>query len=104
MNATKSRKPVKPVSGSCWWAVQPTDTHPGILVIETDRTREAYAVLEHVDGLVLLGWNLKKADGTNYDIPADLSSCDCADATYQPNRPGGCKHRKALAAALKALA
>jgi hypothetical protein len=31
-------------------------------------------------------------------------TCDCPDATYQPERPGGCKHVKALRAALAALA
>src|SRR5262245_29252591 len=32
-----------------------------------------------------------------YDLPADLSSCDCPDHEFRP-RPEGCKHRRALAA------
>jgi hypothetical protein len=46
----------------------------------------------------------RKTDGTAYDLPADLSGCDCPDATYHPERPGGCRHQRALAAGLKALA
>jgi hypothetical protein len=80
--------------------VQPTDSHPGCLVVNDT----AYLVIALHDGRGLLGYQLKKADGTHYDLPADLSGCDCPDATYHPERPGGCKHRKALAAALKALA
>jgi uncharacterized Zn finger protein len=38
-----------------------------------------------------------------YDLPADLSGCDCPDATYHPERPGGCKHGAALRAALATL-
>src|SRR6266498_1992328 len=38
MNGTKSRKSVKPASGSCRWAVQPTETHPGVLVINGQPT------------------------------------------------------------------
>jgi hypothetical protein len=30
--------------------------------------------------------------------------CDCPDHTFHPERPGGCKHMRALAAALAALA
>jgi hypothetical protein len=52
-----------------------------------------------------VGYRLKKATGEVYDLAADLSSRDCPDQTFHPERPdGGCKHRKALAAALKALA
>jgi hypothetical protein len=41
---------------------------------------------------------VKDATGSAYDLPADLSTCDCPDATYRV-RPGGCRH----AAALRAL-
>jgi hypothetical protein len=86
-------------------------THPGCLVITTvdGRTGKpratAYLVSPVLDYGRLAGWTLKKADGKVYDLPADLSSCDCPDGTYHPERPGGgCKHRKALAKALQALA
>jgi len=35
------------------------------------------------------------ADGKVYDLTADLTSCDCPDATYRI-RPGGCKHATGL--------
>jgi hypothetical protein len=48
----------------------------------------------------VLGYQLRKPEGKVYD----LSSCDCPDAEFHPERPGGgCKHRKALRAALRAL-
>jgi hypothetical protein len=39
-----------------------------------------------------------------YDLPRELSGCDCPGHTFHPERPGGCKHRSALRAALAALA
>jgi hypothetical protein len=90
--------------------VQPTQAHPGCLIItSTDargkRTCNAYLVRVVIKYGRVIGYQLKKADGTVYDLAADLSSCDCRDATFHPERPdGGCKHRKALAAALKTLA
>jgi hypothetical protein len=50
-----------------------------------------------------VGYRLKKPTGEVYDLAADLSSCDCAHATFYPERPGGCKHRRALTAALASL-
>jgi hypothetical protein len=107
----KPRKPhvaTRPVCGRCRWAVQPTDSHPGCLVITSADARGkvtvsaslVYVVVEY--GRVL-GFQLKKATGEAYDLAADLSSCDCPDATFHPERPGGCKHQKALAAVLKAM-
>lgn len=40
-------------------------------------------------------WQLRKSDGTSYQLAADFSSCDCPDAVYAADRPGGCKHAKA---------
>ena len=99
-----------PVSGTFRWALQPTDSHPGCLVITTQGSRTdtpratAYLVSPVTDGGRLVGWTLKKAGGIVYDLAADLSSCDCPDGTYHPERPGGCKHQRALAKALQALA
>jgi hypothetical protein len=114
---TVTRKPrnfqpaTVPATGTIRWAVQPTETHPGCLVITTTDKRTglpkatAYLVNPVLDGGRLVGWTLRKTDGTAYDLPADLSACDCPDGTYHPERPeGGCKHRKALAKALTALA
>lgn len=43
-------------------------------------------------------WMLAKEDGQFYDIDlaAKHPACDCADATYRPARPGGCKHLRAM--------
>ena len=64
----------------------------------------AYEILPVYDGEALAGYRLLKADGAMYDLPGDLSGCDCPDATYHPERPGGCKHQQAMRAALAALA
>jgi hypothetical protein len=109
--ATLTRKPApatRAVHGGCRWVVQPTDTHPGCLVVTSAVARgrvarTAYLLYEVRDAGRLIGYRLRKEDGTTYDLPADLSSCDCPDGTYHPERPGGCKHRKAMAAALAAL-
>jgi hypothetical protein len=89
--------------------VQPIDSHPGCLVITSTDVRgkvttNAYLVHQLRDDGRLVGFRLEKADGTVYDLAADLSSCDCPDGTWHPERPeGGCKHQKALRAALIAL-
>jgi hypothetical protein len=114
--ATVSRPPrtfqpaTVPAAGTLRWALQPTETHPGCLVITTldKRTGKpvstAYLVSPVLDYGRLVGYRLKKADGKVYDLAADLSSCDCPDGTYHPERPGGCKHQRALGKALQALA
>src|SRR5262245_15397074 len=105
-NARKTARATRPAGGSCRWAVQPTsglNGHPGCLIIANGNGEEAYLVTENADGRLLLGWQLRKADGTTYDLPADLSGCDCPDHTYHPERPGGCKHIQALRAALARL-
>jgi hypothetical protein len=99
------------VHGGCRWAVQPGTgpaLHPGVLVITSTDARGqqnvgTFVVSEHRDGGLLTGYRLEKPDGTAYDLPADLSSCDCPDHCFHPERPGGCRHMRALAAALKAL-
>jgi hypothetical protein len=66
----------------------------------------AYEVLPLYDGEALAGYRLLKADGAMYDVGTagpDGWSCDCPDATFRPDRPVGCKHVKALRAALAAL-
>lgn len=102
-SVSKERRPVKAVHGCCRWAVQPTSTHPGCLVIND----VAYLVHENRHGALLLGYRLTKRDGTAYDLEADQDGnpvgCDCPDAVRR-ERPGGCKHRKSLVAALAALA
>ena len=57
-----------------------------------------YYLSWHATGFRLTGWDERHQAVTVYDLPSDLSSCDCPDATYNAERPGGCKHRKALLA------
>lgn len=51
-------------------------------------------------GALVRGWRLTQSDGTVYDLDAASWSCDCPDATYRPEREGGCKHASNLRAAL----
>lgn len=111
-----ARKPLTPATGSCRWAVQPGIGHfarPGCLVITSLRSdgksvTEAYIVTENLDGVCLVGYRLEKPDGTVYDLPADLSGCDCPDAVYrrsQAKEPElrACKHVRGLRKALADL-
>jgi hypothetical protein len=96
----KTRKPVKPVNG-CLRIVRP-------LGEVNDNTAEIaindkpYYLTRHDSGYRLTGFNQKKMEVTVYDLPLDLSACDCPDGTYRPERQGGCKHRAALSAMRKA--
>jgi hypothetical protein len=109
--ACRPYQATRPVTGCCRWAVQPgtgRNAHPGVLVVTTEDARGVanvgtFVVRELRDGGRLTGYRLEKPDGTAYDLPADLSSCDCPDATQHPERPGGCRHQKAMRAALAAL-
>ena len=100
-NPIKTRKATRPARGMCRWIARPNAHHEGgVLAINGT----AYEVLPVYDGAALAGYRLLKADGAMYDLPADLSGCDCPDHTFHPERPGGCKHMGAMRAALAALA
>jgi hypothetical protein len=110
--ARKIHVATRPATGSCRWAAQPglgRYPHPGVLVITTEDPKTglpvstAYTVRENRDGGRLAGYSLTKRDGKVYDLPAALSGCDCPDREFHPERPGGCRHMKALAAALRSL-
>ena len=103
-NPIKTRPATRPASGLCRWLTKPNAHHEGG-ALEINGT--AYEVLPLFDGAALVGYRLLKADGTMYDVGtagAHGWTCDCPDATYHPERPGGCKHVQALRAALAALA
>jgi hypothetical protein len=103
-NPIKTRKATRPVSGTCRWLTRPNANHEGG-VLEINGT--AYEILPLYDDDVRVGYRFLKADGTMYDVGSAEAhgwSCDCPDATYHPERPGGCKHTSALRAALAALA
>lgn len=109
-------RPLQPVAGSCKWLLRPIlpseDNQTGgngVLAITTDRGTSEYLFRFLTDWRYPagLGFELAKVGGSEaevYHLPSDLSSCDCADATFKPDRPGGCKHMKALSVALPRLA
>src|SRR5438270_13273009 len=103
-NPIKTRKATRPVRGVCRWITKQNAHHDGgVLAINST----AYEVLPVYDGAALAGYRLLKADGAMYDIGTAGPhgwTCDCPDATFHPERPGGCKHVQALRAALAALA
>jgi hypothetical protein len=62
------------------------------------------------DTALPLGWQLirpaeGRVDASAYDVLVYEGEllCHCPDSTYRPDRPGGCRHAKALAAALTVL-
>ncbi len=101
--ATRSRKVLQPARGVCRWLTKPNARHEGGLL---EINGASYEVLPLLDGEALAGYRLLKADGAMYDLDVTHEPwrCDCPDATFHPERPGGCKHAKALRAALAALA
>jgi hypothetical protein len=104
----RSRKPLAPVSVA------------GVLITGLDTGLadlfEGCAILEIEDAKELTSYwcgastddqgritslHLRKfATGEQYELPADLSSCNCPDSTYRSERPGGCRHQVALRQAL----
>jgi hypothetical protein len=99
MNATRKRRPLQPVHGTAKWLRRPADKvgqDPKSGLLEINGT--LYSLLIHETA-----YELRKGDGTSYNLPLDLSGCDCPDATFASERPGGCKHRKGLTALLRAI-
>lgn len=47
-----------------------------------------------------VGWRLERDEGETYDLPADLSACDCRDHLFRRRE---CKHVFAVRGALAAL-
>ncbi len=97
MNATATRRArqLQPVNGSVKILRSLGDAGAAW---EIEINGKAYYLARTEGGFRLSGWDERHQQVTAYDLPADLSSCDCPDATYRGERPGGCKHRKALAA------
>lgn len=104
-----NRKPLLPVSVSARFVggARRADVLDGSAVLSivagdaTDRDESAYWCLAVFQGERCTGFQLTKfGSGEVYDLPRDLSSCDCPDHTYRGERPGGCKHMAALRQAL----
>jgi hypothetical protein len=102
-NPIKTRKATRPATGLCRWLSKPNAKHEGG-VLQINGT--VYEVLPLYDGEALVGYRLLKSGTTTmYDVGTTAPhgwTCDCPDATFHPERPGGCKHVQALKAALRA--
>jgi hypothetical protein len=72
----------------------------------TTQEEQAYWCEALFEGDRCLGFRLRKFGGEEppYDLPRDLSGCDCPDRSYRPERPGGCRHMAALRQALPTVA
>jgi hypothetical protein len=94
-----------PAAGLARWLARPNAKGEGGML---EINGAAYEVLPLHDGAALAGYRLVRVGPTLYDVlfptAADGSwFCDCPDATYHPERPGGCKHVAALRTALAIL-
>lgn len=103
MSLLVNRQPkakTRPATGKCRWVLPLGEAGTGVLAINGQN----YTVTILRDGSGVVGYRLEKADGTAYDVATaeEHWSCDCPDATFHPERPGGCKHAAALRAALQA--
>jgi hypothetical protein len=110
-NPIRSRKPLQRVAviGRCEASI--SDLIQGVAVLtiingdHTDLDVRCYwckAVLDR-DGKISSFELTKFGSGVRYDLPADLSDCDCPDHTYREERPGGCRHMQAMRQALLAM-
>lgn len=105
--APRQRKPLAPVSVRAYFVGGATrqDVLDGSAVLSvTDLAtgqEQAYWARALYDGERCTGFRLAKlGTGEQYDLPRDLSGCDCGDRTHRPERPGGCRHMAALRQAL----
>jgi hypothetical protein len=92
----KPRKPALPVHGTVRVLRAVCGCHPG--AVEVEISGKPYYLARHETGYRLHGYDPRRGVPTCYDLPSDLSSCDCPDSVWCPDRPEGCKHRKALLA------
>jgi hypothetical protein len=108
-HAARQRKPLQPVNVTARFVGGATrqDVLDGSAVLsiatgdDTDRDESAYWTSAVYDGDRCVAFRLVKfGTGEQYDLPRDLSACDCPDHTYRSERPGGCKHMAALRQAL----
>jgi hypothetical protein len=106
---TRQRNPLQPVQVTARFVGGATrqDVLDGAAVLSivsgdaTDIDETAYWCKAVYDGERCVAFRLIKfGDGEQYDLPRDLSSCDCPDRIYKSERPGGCKHMVALKQAL----
>ena len=101
----RQRKPLEPVTvrARFFGGATAKDLADGcaILSIRDGDGESSYWCEAVYDGESFIGYRLRKfGTGQQYDLPPDLSNCDCGDRTHRPERPGGCRHMAALPQAL----
>src|SRR5262245_51314978 len=108
----RSRKPLQPVHVCGQFLQRPIPPceivgpagKPGVLSIDGTPYLCSYVGELPPEGEpVVRGYRVVKADGAVYDIDTTAPhgwTCDCPDATYRSERPGGCRHVQALRQAL----
>jgi hypothetical protein len=110
MSTSTVRRPAPPVTCDCEW-VSPPETialrlrcgASAALTITRQGRPEGYVLSPNTtEAGELVGYRLENAtSGKLYDLPADLSDCDCGDRVH---RHRTCKHMLALARLLAASA
>ena len=94
----RQRQPLQPVNVRACFVGGATldDVINGQAVLsikDGDDEESAYWCRAIFDGDRCISFQLTKfGTGEVYDLPRDLSLCDCPDRTYKPDRPGGCRH------------
>jgi hypothetical protein len=110
---TRQRKPLEPIQVQAHFVggAARRDILDGSAVLcivsgdDTDRDETAYWLIALYEGDRCTGFRLTEfGTGDVYDVPRSLDSCTCGDATYRPDRPGGCRHQQALRQALPTVA
>jgi hypothetical protein len=114
MSILPARKPLPPVEVEWSWQHPPAYPTPrapegfaGLLTISALRSTgkwvtESYMVTPYIlpGTLQVNGWRLQKDDDTHHDIDDVHWTCSCADAIFNAERPGSCKHVKVFREAL----
>jgi hypothetical protein len=116
---TRARKPLLPVrvqatlTGSADPADLPDELARGVAMLtivsgdETDRDVRSYWIRILIDRNTRQPYAvelIRFGDHEKRIVTLDDERCDCPDATYRPDRPGGCKHVVALRQTLPAVA
>ncbi len=112
----KTQRPantLRPIHGSARWldAYTAEDLDCGLAALEitSDGRTTRFRVERIVVNGKVAGYRLRKDDGAVYDIDVSFGpgpdgwECDCPDGLNRGHRPGGCRHRAALFAALKKI-
>ena len=104
-NVTRKRKVVKPDEFILLRSQRPIPAceilpqgNPGLALINQVAYRlEYHSELPAQGEPVIRGYRLTKPDGTCYDLPRDLSECECMGSLRWSSTGTICKHRRALA-------